>query len=221
MVKVDWRLVVCGTNHKSSGLEQREALQIGAEDIARAHAELAQIAGVLEATIISTCNRIEFYLVAELPHHSFDIVTEFYRRFREIDITPQRDVFYVHRGKHAADHLFRVAAGIDSMVLGENQIQGQIKDAYTSACAVKIAGKIIHRLFHHAFRIGKQVRTDTEMGRGACSVSSAATDLLKSNLDKSARPIALPTKPRSWPKSSTARASASTGCRICSARRTS
>ena len=188
MMTIDWRLVVCGINHKSAALEHREALQIGHDEIARAHAELGLIDDVQEATIISTCNRIEFYLVAKLPRHSFDIVSEFYKRFKDIDIASQRDDFYVFRGKHAAEHLFRVAAGIDSMVIGENQIMHQVREAYTSACSIRVTGKIIHRLFHHAFRIGKQVRTETEIGRGACSVSSAATDLLKSNLDGAARP---------------------------------
>ncbi len=188
MMTIDWRLVVCGINHKSAALEHREALQIGHDEIARAHAELGLLEDVHEATIISTCNRIEFYLVAKLPRHSFDIVSEFYKRFKELDITGQRDEFYVFRGKHAAEHLFKVAAGVDSMVIGENQIIHQVREAYTSACSIGVTGKIIHRLFHHAFRIGKQVRTQTEMGRGACSVSSAATDLLKANLDSSARP---------------------------------
>ena len=79
----------------------------------------------------------------------------------------------------------------DSMVLGENQILGQIKDAYSSACAVKVAGKIIHRLFHQAFRVGKLVRTVTDMGKGSCSVSTAAVGLLKSHLDAEARPAVL------------------------------
>ena len=81
-----------------------------------------------------------------------------------------------------------MAAGIDSMVLGENQILGQIKEAYSSACAVKAAGKIIHRLFHQAFRVGKIARTDTEMGRGVCSVSSAAVEMLSERLEKIENP---------------------------------
>jgi len=87
------------------------------------------------------------------------------------------------KGTDVADQLFRVTAGIDSMVLGENQIMGQVRDAYSSACAVKTAGKVIHRLFHQAFRIGKQVRSDTQMGRGACSVSTAAVGMLKQRIE--------------------------------------
>jgi len=182
---------MCGVNHKTTELREREVLQIGADAIASAHAGLASFQGVEEAVIVSTCNRNEFYMVAGQSDDPFDLVADFYRRHRDLDITKLRDRFYVRIGKHAAAHLFRVAAGIDSMVLGENQILGQVKDAYSSACAVKVAGKIMHRLFHQAFRVGKQVRTETEMGKGSCSVSTAAVGLLKSRLDTEARPVVL------------------------------
>jgi glutamyl-tRNA reductase len=182
---------MCGINHKTSQLEQRESLQIGRESMASAHAGLASLPGVQEALIVSTCNRIEFYMVADRKDDPIDLATRFYRRYRDLDITALRENFYVRKGKHAAAHLFRVAAGIDSMVLGENQILGQIKEAYGSACAVKVAGKIMHRLFHQAFRVGKQVRTETDMGKGSCSVSTAAVGLLKSHLDAEARPAVL------------------------------
>ncbi|MCK5641408.1 MAG: glutamyl-tRNA reductase [Gammaproteobacteria bacterium] len=186
-----WHLVMCGINHKTSQLQQRERLQIGRESVASAHADLASLPGVQEAIIVSTCNRIEFYMVARRKDDPFDIAATFYLRLRDLDITSLREDFYVAKGKHAAGHLFRVAAGIDSMVLGETQILGQIKDAYSSACAVKVAGKIMHRLFHQAFRVGKQVRTVTDMGKGSCSVSTAAVGLLKSHLDAEARPAVL------------------------------
>jgi glutamyl-tRNA reductase len=186
-----WHLVMCGINHKSAELNQREVLQIGADAIASAHADLAGLAGVVEAVIVSTCNRIEFYMVAGRGDDPIDLAAAFYRRHRDLDISPQREQFYVRAGKHAAAHLFKVAAGIDSMVLGENQILGQAKDAYSSACAVKTAGKIMHRLFHQAFRVGKKVRTETEMGKGSCSVSTAAVGLLKSHLGDQARPAVL------------------------------
>ncbi len=191
MVTVDWRLAVCGMSHKTASVEQREPLQLGPEHIARAHAEFADLPGVYEVVIISTCNRIEFYMVSSMQHEPIDLVSQFYRNLRDVDIADLRDCFYVKKGRHAAEHLFRVAAGVDSMVIGENQIQGQVREAYSSACSVKVTGKVIHRLFHHAFRVGKQVRTDTAMGKGACSVSSAATDLLRSRLNHSDRPTVL------------------------------
>ncbi|HOP07627.1 MAG TPA: glutamyl-tRNA reductase [candidate division Zixibacteria bacterium] len=187
----EWRLVLCGINHKTSTVEQREPLQIGPEDAAEALEKFGLIDGVVEAVIISTCNRVEFCFVGPRKRDPFDLLCQFYQEYRGIDIARLEECFYQRKGKHVARHLFRVCAGIDSMVLGENQIFGQVKEAYSSSCRVKMTGKILHRVFHQAFRVGKQVRTDTEMGRGACSVSSAAIELLRSGLDLSTRPTVL------------------------------
>ena len=191
MSSVHWSLVVCGISHKTSTLEQREPLQIGHDEMASAHADIMVQSGVFEATIVSTCNRVEFYLVMDRSEDPFGLVRRFYRDFNDVDIADLESNFYVRRGKHAAEHLFSVTAGVDSMVLGENQIAGQVREAYSSACAIKSAGKVIHRLFHQAFRVGKAVRTDTEMGKGACSVSSASLELLKDGLETDARPTVL------------------------------
>lgn len=185
---LDWRLVLCGTNHKSSKVEEREPLQLNHEDLAEAQAVFSSLPGVLESIIVSTCNRIEFYFVCQVDYSPWQAVQTFYRRLRELDIAPLRPKFYVESGREVAQHLFHVAAGIDSMVLGENQIVGQLRDAYSSSCAVKAAGKIIHRLFHQAFRAGKLVRSETEMGKGACSVASAAVGLLQQKLAQFDKP---------------------------------
>lgn len=191
MAEINWQLALCGINYKTSSLEHREPLQLNRDEIVAAHSLWGTIPGVMEGVILSTCNRVEFYFVAEKIQPPFEIVKFFFKRWKNIDISPLEELFYIRKGKHAAGHLLRVAAGIDSMVLGENQILSQIKDAYSSACAVHIAGKIIHRLFHQAFRAGKQVRADTAMGRGACSVSSVAVDLLKTRIDKLEKPSIL------------------------------
>jgi len=183
MLPCNWQLSICGINHKTSTLKEREPLQIGHEETAQANAVLCNIDGVLEATILSTCNRVELFFVADRERDSFEIVCEFYQELKNIDVVGLRDKFYLNQDRDVADHLFRVAAGIDSMVIGENQILGQVKEAYSSACKVKAAGKVLHGLFHQAFRIGKQVRSDTELGKGACSVSSATVDLLKTRMN--------------------------------------
>lgn len=182
MFSSGWHLVVCGISHKTATLKQREAVQIAREELPSANACQRGLSGVLESLIVTTCNRVEFYCVVERGCNPLDAVTEFYAKFRSLDATLSRDFFYVKEGMDAAEHLFRVAAGIDSMVLGENQILVQVKEAYSSACAVRSAGKVMHRLLHQAFRVGKQVRTDTEMGRGACSVSSAAVEMLSERI---------------------------------------
>jgi glutamyl-tRNA reductase len=187
----NWRLVVCGLTHKTSSLEQRESFQLGAEELPGASAVFSELSGVLESAILSTCNRVEFYFVASRRDDPFDVVSRFYRKFKGLDVASQRDLFDTKTGRDAADQLFRVAAGIDSMVIGESQILGQVKDAYSSACAVKSAGKVIHRLFHQAFRAGKRVRSETAIGKGACSVSSAVTEMLEDKLKAVGRPTVL------------------------------
>lgn len=187
----EWRVALCGINHKSSTLKQRESLQLNPEEIPQAIQTFVSLDGVVEVSIISTCNRIEFYFVGAASYEPWDVLREFYLQFRQQDISGLAECFYTVKGKHVAEHLFRVCAGIDSMVLGENQIFGQVKEAYGASCQAHTTGKIQHRLFHQAFRVGKQVRTKTELGKGACSVSSAATELLKENLDKSERPTVM------------------------------
>jgi glutamyl-tRNA reductase len=179
-----WRLVVCGTSHKTSSLEEREPLQLGAEEIPKANALFGGLPEVMESAIVSTCNRVEFYFVTARDRDPVDTIARFYHELKGLDIEPFRRLIQTKKGRHAADHLFRVAAGIDSMVVGENQIMGQVKDAYSSACSVKSAGKVVHRLFHQAFRVGKRVRTDTEVGKGACSVSTAAVEMLGEVLER-------------------------------------
>jgi glutamyl-tRNA reductase len=183
-----WHLVVCEATHETSSVEERGPLQLQADESARANAVLGALDKVMESAIVSTCNRVEFYFVTGRGNDPLDIVAAFYREFNGLDLKPYRKLFRVRKGMHAADHLFRVAAGIDSMVLGENQILGQVKSAYSSACAVKSAGKVVHRLFHQAFRVGKQVRSDTGIGKGACSVSTAAVEMLSETLHSTERP---------------------------------
>lgn len=184
-------LVVCGINHRTASLEIRQPIQISREDLPRANRLLGTHEEIFESVILATCNRIEFYMVAKPMSDYFRVIENFYSKFASIHVNGLREKFYIKKDRHAADHLFRVAAGIDSMVLGESQIQGQVKEAYTSACNVKTAGKILHRLFHQAFRVGKQTRTDTELGRGACSVSSASVEMLKGRLEKIDNPLIL------------------------------
>lgn len=188
MKSSSWQLVGCGVTHKTSSVAQREPFQIGSNEQARANAVFGALPPVREAVVLATCNRVEFYFVTDASSEPMDVVTSFYHSFRGESLNVDHSLFRVWGGEHAADHLFSVAAGIDSMVVGETQILGQVKDAYSAACAVKSTGKIIHRLFHQAFRVGKQVRTDTEMGRGTCSVASAAIDFLRERIGENNRP---------------------------------
>ncbi|MBU1318764.1 MAG: glutamyl-tRNA reductase [candidate division Zixibacteria bacterium] len=191
MAMASWKLIVCGISHKTSELTDREPLQVDRDSIAEANAILGKLPGVLESVIVSTCNRVEFYLVLEKSAEPADILLSFYSQFKNQHIADALDKFYTMKRREAAEHLFRVVAGVDSMIIGENQIVGQLKDAYSSSCSVKSAGKIIHRLFHQAFRVGKAVRSDTEIGKGACSVSGTAVSLLKSKIAANTNPAVL------------------------------
>lgn len=191
MAMASWKLILCGISHKTSELSDREPLQVDRDSIAEANAILGKLPGVLESLIVSTCNRIEFYLVLEKATEPADVLLSFYLQFRNQHISEIWDKFYTMKRRDAAEHLFKVAAGVDSMVIGENQIVGQLKHAYSSSCSVKSAGKILHRLFHQAFRVGKAVRSETEIGKGACSVSGTAVNLLKSEIGDNANPTVL------------------------------
>lgn len=183
MAVAPWYLYVCGVNHKTASQDERQSLQIGREELADCQVAFSEIPGVMESTIVSTCNRVEFYFVADRVNEPLEVIGAFYRRIGRPDPPTHPGRFYCMHDRMAARHLFDVAAAIDSMVVGESQILGQLKDAYSSACTVKTAGRILHRLFHQAFRVGKQVRTDTEMGKGACSIASAAVEYIARHID--------------------------------------
>jgi len=175
-------LAVCGINYKSASVTERAPLALGREELAHAHMELMNFDNVYEAVVVSTCNRVEFYLVLKRGVLPFNVVRHFYVNFRKLDITDLEDKFFTETEIDTVEHLFNVTSGLDSMVLGETQIFGQIKDTYSSACAIKSAGKIIHRLFHQAFRTAKRVRTESDVSTGSSSVGGAAMQLLKNEL---------------------------------------
>src|SRR4029077_14708910 len=133
--------------------------------------------GCAEALLLSTCNRVEVYGASE-KRVSTDEIAQCL--VRDIDLNPHHGYappFYRYEEEKCAQHLFRVASGLDSMVVGETDILGQAKKAYESARESGAVGPYLHRLFQRAFRVAKQVRTHTEIARGAVSVGSVAVDL--------------------------------------------
>jgi len=176
------RLAVVGIDYKTSSLQEREPLQLAADDVLRVNDLLVSTPGVMEAVTVCTCNRIEFYLVLREKVEAYTAVAAMYEKYRGLDLAPLREKFFERTEVHAVRHILRLAAGLNSMVLGETQIFGQVKAAYSVACSVKSAGKILHRLFHQAFRAGKKVREDTAIGRGAVSVGSVAARLARDRL---------------------------------------
>ena len=120
-------MAVCGANYKTASVTERAPLALGHEDLAPAHLELMNFERVYEAVAVSTCNRIEFYLVLDKGVDPFNVVRHFYVNYRKLDISELEEKFYTKKEILAVEHLFKVAGGLDSMVLGESQIFGQIK----------------------------------------------------------------------------------------------
>ncbi len=185
------KLSLCGISYKSSSLQERERLQINRARLPQAVKECLNIDGVIEAAVITTCNRIEFYLVLDNSADVFDIVAKFYDGNGDIDIRGLSKFFYTYQGSSVARHLFKVSSGADSMVIGETQILGQVKEAYRASCSVKGSGKILHNLFHFAFRAAKKIRTETEIGKGSVSVSGAAMEMFLSGFKPAYKPKVL------------------------------
>ncbi len=174
------QLVVVGISHKTSTISEREIFQINRKEIHGALSYFKSLPEVEGVVIVSTCNRLEFYLVIKKPADPFQLVKEFYVRDKTKILSP--DLFYLYKNTEVASHLFKVITGLDSIVIGEYQVQGQIKDAYSIACSEKTPDKILHKLFHSAFRTGKAVRSGTNIGNGHQSLSGVAFKIIKAKL---------------------------------------
>jgi len=166
-----------GLNHTTAPVEVRERAAVAAEHLDDALKDIAKCQGIAEATILSTCNRTEVY--CQVPSANTDIASDWLCDFHQLnrqDVAP-----YIHRftGQGAVQHAFRVASGLDSMVIGEPQILGQMKTAFATAHKNGNTGKILNRLFQHTFSVAKDIRTSTEIGSNAVSVAYAAVTLSK------------------------------------------
>ncbi len=167
-------LKILGLNHNTAPVEIREQVVYSGDEIAAALLRLADIDGVDEAVLLSTCNRTEFYITTtgEGQQHLRDWLHDDRSLGPGFD-----DSLFTLEDSEALRHLFRVACGLDSMVLGEPQILGQLKDAYREAQQAGTVGRNLSRLFQHTFAVAKKVRTDTEIGSSPVSVAYAAVSL--------------------------------------------
>lgn len=167
--------IVClGLSHHTAPVELREKFAIPDGEVAAAAAELRGAPGLREAVVLSTCNRVEFYGAAENAGAGLAALREFVaRRFAGAETA----AFAERQAGQAIRHVFRVACGLDSMVLGETEILGQVKKAYAAASVAGATGKHLNKLFQRAFHVAKDVRTNTNITRGAVSVGSAAVEL--------------------------------------------
>jgi glutamyl-tRNA reductase len=172
------RLLAVGVSHRTAPVELRESVDFARSGLESALSALAGRGISSEAVVLSTCNRAEIYAIAD-DAAAAEAIRRFFAEYHGVDPATLADHLYAHRGGDAARHLFRVAAGLDSLVVGEPQILGQVKAAYVAASDVHFTGATTHRLFHTAFAVGKRVRSETGLGEGAVSVSYAAIELAK------------------------------------------
>jgi len=167
---------VIGVNHKSAPIQVRERLSFSPERLTDALTQLKRRACVEEDIILSTCNRTEIY-AAVTAGTGADSIKRFISDFQDIRFEELSAYLYSFSGKEAVRHLLRVPPSLDSMIVGETQIFGQVKDAYFRAREMGVSGRRLNDLFEEAIRIGKKVRTETGIGKGAVSVSTAAIEL--------------------------------------------
>lgn len=170
-------LLAFGINHKTAPVEIREKVAFAQENVAQALSELTSFAPVTEAVILSTCNRTEVYCGLDYPAN--DAVRDWFGRYHHLPMEAFSPYSYAYLDDQAVQHILRVASGLDSLVLGEPQILGQIKEAYTTAFHNGTIGTQLNRLFQHTFAVAKQVRTDTAIGASPVSVAFAAVSLAK------------------------------------------
>ncbi|ART79800.1 glutamyl-tRNA reductase [Oceanisphaera avium] len=171
-------LLVLGINHKTASVALRERVAFGPEVAPRALQELMCTQGVGEAVILSTCNRTELYCSLE-PEGDSHLVRMWLQNFHQLDENELNSCLYQYHGEEAVRHLMRVSCGLDSLVLGEPQILGQMKLAYTQSQKVGSLKGTLDRMFQKTFSVAKRVRTETEIGASAVSVAFAAVSLAK------------------------------------------
>lgn len=166
-----------GINHRTASVDVRERVAFAPDRLHDALMEACEQACLQEVAILSTCNRMELYCVAE--EGATAAVFGWLGRYHKMSAEQLSGAAYEFWGEHAVRHVMRVACGLDSMVLGEPQVLGQLKDAFTQARDAQTLGPLLGRLFQHAFSVAKQVRTDTDIGSNPVSIAYAAVSLAK------------------------------------------
>ncbi|HKQ82187.1 MAG TPA: glutamyl-tRNA reductase [Steroidobacteraceae bacterium] len=180
--------LVIGINHRTAPVEIREKIVFGGPELPTALRELSRIAGVREGAILSTCNRTELYCYTD---ETDPPLVPWLLQWHKVDPHELEGCVYQYKGPAAVQHAFAVASGLDSMILGEPQILGQLKDAYRAALQERCTGPLLNRLFQASFSVAKRIRTETRIGANAVSVASAAVNLAHTVFDNFAQHTAL------------------------------
>lgn len=170
-------IILIGINHKTAPVELRECIAFSEDESASALQTLSRKSHIKELLLFSTCNRVEVLVVTENKREAIDSTKDYIAEVNKIPRQTFEDALYIHEGDEAVRHVFRVASSLDSMVVGEPQILGQVKDAYRLATEAKVSGVILNRLLHRTFFVAKRIRTETGIGGHAVSISYAAVEL--------------------------------------------
>jgi glutamyl-tRNA reductase len=172
-------IVVVGLNHRTAPVTLLERLAVGEEDLPKALHQLSTFEHVIEGAILSTCNRVEVYALVSKFHGGAQDLRNFMSEFRHVAPEDFADHLYTYHDEAAVRHLFRVSCGIDSMVVGETEILGQVRRAYQVAQEEGTVQRVLGGAFRQALSAGKRARTETEIARNPVSISSAAVELAK------------------------------------------
>jgi len=167
-------VLAVGISHRSADVRVLERATVPAGEVNKVLDELLRCENVVEAALVTTCNRVEVYTVVEAFHGGLADVVGVLGRHSGLDVAELYEHLYVHYASAAAEHLFQVSAGLDSMVIGESQILGQVRTAYNTASEAGTAGRALHELFQRALRVGKRVHSETGLDAAGGSVVSEA-----------------------------------------------
>jgi glutamyl-tRNA reductase len=170
-------IVLLGINHKTAPVELRECIAFAADESQEALQTLQRQPHIREVLLVSTCNRVELLFTTDNKSESISMTKAFIADFNKIPLEQFEKALYIHEGDAAVRHVFRVASSLDSMMIGEPQILGQIKEAYRLATQIRTSGVILNRLLHRTFFVAKRIRTETGIGDRAVSISYAAVEL--------------------------------------------
>ena len=171
--------LTAGINHRTAPVTLRELVAFSPEQLPEALLDAKKYLGIREVAILSTCNRTELYFSHEAANSHYDRAIDWLTHYHKVNSEQVSGHTYQHRDKEAVRHMMRVACGLDSMIIGEPQILGQLKSAYAVAQSAGTAGPELNRLFQHSFTTAKQVRTETAINQQPVSIAYAATQLAK------------------------------------------
>ena len=177
-------LFLLGVSHRTAPVDLRERLDFSSRDLSAAASAIASKPSMSEAVVLSTCNRSELYVATPDPACAREELVSFISEYHHVSPPAFQPHLFALENSAAVAHLFRVAAGLDSLVVGEPQILGQVKEAYQTSASKRCVGPVLSNVFRWSFGVGKRVRTETGIGSGAVSVSSVAVDLARRIFDR-------------------------------------